>query len=189
MNLRRLAGLVGAICLLGMTSAGGMAAEMNRSESVQLAQSRWVMGCGGRYRYRGLMRRLYIPGDRGRYGHCREWGLWQGRSYKGHHRLPRGYWVWRAPYWYIYARRGVVRAGPGPRPGRRFARGCRGSRYGYAGLMRRLHIPRDRRRYGLCREWGIWAGRSYKGYANLPRGYWVWRAPYWYIYRRRVLYR
>jgi len=109
MKLRRLTGLVGAVCLLGMMSAGGMAAEMNRPESVQLAQSRWVMGCGSRYRYRGLMRRLYIPGDRGRYGNCREWGLWQGRSYKGHHRLPRGYWVWRAPYWYIYRRRVLYR--------------------------------------------------------------------------------
>jgi hypothetical protein len=134
------------------------------------------------------MRRLYIPSDRGRYGHCREWGRWQGRSYKGHHNLPRGYWVWRAPYWYIYARRGVVRAGPGPGPGR-FARGCAGSRWAYRGLMRRLYIPRDRRQYGLCREWGIWTGNSYRGHHNLPRGYWVWRAPYWYIYRRRFVYR
>jgi hypothetical protein len=187
MNSRRLAGLAGVFCLLGWLTAGGAAADGSGPRSVELAQGGWVMGCGGRYRYRGLMRRLYIPQDRRQYGRCREWGLWQGRSYKGHHRLPRGYWVWRAPYWYIYARRGVVRAGPGP--DRRFARGCRGSNYGYAGLMRRLHIPADRRQYGYCREWGIWAGHSYKGYANLPRGYWVWRAPYWYIYRRRVVLR
>jgi hypothetical protein len=188
MILRRLAGLVGAVCLLGMMTAGGALAEAGGPQSVQLAQRGWVRGCGGRYRYRGLMRRLYIPSDRGRYGHCREWGRWQGRSYKGHHNLPRGYWVWRAPYWYIYARRGVVRAGPGPGPGR-FARGCAGSRWAYRGLMRRLYIPRDRRQYGLCREWGIWTGNSYRGHHNLPRGYWVWRAPYWYIYRRRFVYR
>jgi hypothetical protein len=197
MNLRWLAGIAGAIFVFGSLSDGGAAAQGNGPQSVdraaeravELAQSRWVMGCGSRYRYRGLIRRLYIPRDRRRYGHCHEWGLWQGRSYRGYRHLPRGYWVWRAPYWYIYARRGVVRAGPGPRPGRRYGRGCRGSRWAYSGLMRRLYLPRDRRRYGRCREWGIWTGRSYRGHHNLPRGYWVWHAPYWYIYRRRFVYR
>ena len=57
------------------------------------------------------------------------------------------------------------------------------------GYAHRAYATGDRRQYGLCREWGIWKGRSYRGYGNLPRGYLVWRAPYWYIYRRRFVYR
>jgi len=160
----------------------GLASKFAAGPSIgQLAQNAWAMGCGSRYRYLGVLRRLHIPGDRRRYGTCREWGLWKGRSYAGHHNLPRGYWVWRAPYWYIYAQRGVARA----RTPVRGARGCVGSPWAYAGLMRRLNIPSDRRQYGHCKEWGIWKGRSYRGHHNLPRGYWVWRAPFWYIYRQR----
>lgn len=151
------------------------------------APSRWARGCGGStWRYRGLMRRLYIPQDRRQYGVCREWGRWSGRSYRGYTNLPRGaFWVWRAPHWYIYRFRRRFAAVPPPVRG---VRGCAGSRWRYSGLMRRLYIPQDRGQYGVCREWGRWSGRSYRGYRNLPRGaYWVWRAPYWYIYRRRVV--
>ncbi len=72
-----------------------------------------------------------------------------------------------------------------PRPSTNWVRGC--GRFRYSGLVRRLYVPQDRTRYGTCREWGRWSGGSYAGYRNLPRGtFWVWRAPYWYMYRYRA---
>jgi len=74
--------------------------------------------------------------------------------------------------------------GGGGGGGNRWVRPCGGR--AYAGLIRRLYVPQDRRRYSACREWGRWRGSSYAGYRNLPSGhYWVYRAPYWYIYRYR----
>jgi hypothetical protein len=73
------------------------------------------------------------------------------------------------------------------RPSTRWVRGC--GQYRYSGQIRRIYVPQDRRRYGSCREWGgRWtAGSSYAGYRNLPTGaFWVWRAPYWYLYRNRT---
>lgn len=181
---------IAAACLLAVplqsaSAQGGEEDPQGAPPPPPVPQS-WARGCSGSaWRYRGLMRRLYIPQDRRQYGFCREWGRWSGRSYRGYTGLPSGYWVWRAPHWYIYRFRRRFAAVPPPARG---VRGCAGSRWRYAGLMRRLYIPQDRGQYGICREWGRWSGTSYRGYRNLPRGaYWVWRAPYWYIYRRRYV--
>ncbi len=62
--------------------------------------------------------------------------------------------------------------------------GCR-LKHRYLGLARRINVPQDRGRYGKCREWGYWSGRSYAGYSGLPSGYWIYAYPNWYIYNRR----
>lgn len=56
-------------------------------------------------KYGGFMRRIYVPGDVGRYGKCSNYGWWSGLSYKGV-RLPRpGFWVYVYPNWYVWYRR------------------------------------------------------------------------------------
>jgi hypothetical protein len=56
-------------------------------------------------KYSNELRRLNLPGDRGRYGACNDYGPWSGDSYAGFTGLPNGYWVYSYPYWIIYANR------------------------------------------------------------------------------------
>ncbi len=136
-----------------------------------------------RGKYSGLLRRIHVPQDRRQYGSCRDYGRWTGSSYKGHHNLPRSaYWTYSAPYWYIWARRGSVGQ---PRARRLGACGDPSFRGKYGNLVRRPHIPQDRRQYGSCRDYGRWSGSSYRGHRNLPRGFWVYSYPYWLIYATR----
>ncbi len=166
--------LVAAMAALTLASAAG-AAEPTKAPR-QLAQS-----CdptfGGKYGV--LLRRLRIPSDRGQYGACRDYGSWSGTSYKGHTNLPPGaYWTYSYPYWYVWARR----------RGSSFSYGaCGDPTFGgkYSGMLRRLRIPGDRGQYGNCRDYGRWSGNSYRGYTNLPNGFWVYSYPYWIIWARR----
>lgn len=151
----------------------------------QLAQ-----GCspsmGGKYS--GLLRKLHVPGDVRRYGRCRDYGRWSGSYYKGYGPLPRGaFWTYVYPHWYIWARRGVAGGGGGGVPGGQLGSGCQDASMGgkYSGVMRRLRIPGDVRRYGRCRDYGRWSGNYYRGFGPLPRGYWVYSYPYWIIWARR----
>jgi len=56
----------------------------------------------------------------------------------------------------------------------------------YVNLLRRISVPNDRQRYGLCRDYGRYSGSSWAGYRNLPRGYWTYKYPHWYIWGRRT---
>ncbi|MCZ6863296.1 MAG: LCCL domain-containing protein [Alphaproteobacteria bacterium] len=56
----------------------------------------------------------------------------------------------------------------------------------YVNLLRRIRVPQDRRRYGLCRNYGRYSGSSWAGYRNLPAGYWTYKYPHWYIWGRRT---
>lgn len=55
-------------------------------------------------RYHGLVHKLHIPQDRGRYGDCHDYGWWNGTSYRGHNTRP-GYWVYARGYWYVFSGR------------------------------------------------------------------------------------
>lgn len=127
-------------------------------------------------KYSGLIRQLAIPEDAQQYGRCHDYGAWAGSEYKGHANLPpNAFWTYSAPNWYIWAQRGGQRSG------------CADPTFGgkYAEELRRIAVPGDRGRYGICRDYGRWAGNSYAGHANLPNGYWVYSYPEWIIYGRR----
>lgn len=129
-------------------------------------------------KYHGLIRRLRIAEDEGQYGPCRDYGAWQGNSYKGHTNLPpNAFWTYSAPYWYVWAGQGGV-----TRPA-----GCDPAMGGkYSGLLRQLRIPEDASQYGTCRDYGAWAGNSYKGHTDLPSGaFWTYSAPYWFVWANR----
>lgn len=59
-------------------------------------------------KYHGLMQKLYLPQDRGRYGDCHDYGWWNGTHYRGHKTRP-GYWVYAGGYWLIFSGRTNVR--------------------------------------------------------------------------------
>jgi hypothetical protein len=53
-------------------------------------------------KYRHLQRRIKVAEDRTNYSDYRDFGLWDGAEYYGHTDLPRGYWVYVYPHWYIW---------------------------------------------------------------------------------------
>jgi hypothetical protein len=129
-------------------------------------------------KYAGLLRQLPIPEDEGQYGKCHDYGAWNGSEYKGHANLPAGaFWTYSAPNWHVWARRGGTSA----------AGGCPDPTFAgkYSGELRRISVPQDRGRYGVCNDYGPWSGNAYAGHTNLPNGYWVYSFPQWIIYANR----
>ncbi len=56
-------------------------------------------------KYSQLLAVLPVKEDRERYGDFHDHGLRPGGTYQAHTNTPRGYWVWVAPNWYVWARR------------------------------------------------------------------------------------
>jgi secreted protein with Ig-like and vWFA domain len=52
----------------------------------------------------------------------------------------------------------------------------------YKSLLRRLNVPEDAKQYGQFKDYGFDQTKTYGGSDNLPEGYWVYVAPYWYIW-------
>lgn len=52
----------------------------------------------------------------------------------------------------------------------------------YRNLLTKVAAPDDRASYTKFRDYGWYAGTSYKGRYDLPQGYWVYVYPYWYIF-------
>ncbi|MHC4548546.1 MAG: toxin-antitoxin system YwqK family antitoxin [Planctomycetota bacterium] len=53
-------------------------------------------------KYRNLLFKVAAPDDRASYKDFNDYGWYSGTSYKGHKDLPKGYWVYVYPYWYIW---------------------------------------------------------------------------------------
>lgn len=56
-------------------------------------------------KYSGLIAKLNIPGDKGQYGACKNYGKWNASNYKGHSVPSGSYWVYKAPHWYVWRNR------------------------------------------------------------------------------------
>jgi hypothetical protein len=53
----------------------------------------------------------------------------------------------------------------------------------YQMLLRQFKVPGDKQNYGDFSDYGHYTGTRYAGFDDLPRGYWVWVDPYWFIWR------
>jgi hypothetical protein len=53
----------------------------------------------------------------------------------------------------------------------------------YQTLLRQFKVADDKDNYGDFSDYGSYSGTDYAGYSDLPKGYWVYVAPYWYIWR------
>src|SRR5947209_4323221 len=53
----------------------------------------------------------------------------------------------------------------------------------YQMLLRQIKVVDDKDNYGDFSDYGPYAGTDYAGYVDLPKGNWVYVAPYWYIWR------
>jgi hypothetical protein len=53
----------------------------------------------------------------------------------------------------------------------------------YRMLLAQLKVDKDREEYGDFRDLGMRTRTEYAGHKGLPKGHWVYVAPYWYIWR------
>lgn len=56
----------------------------------------------------------------------------------------------------------------------------------YRMLLRMLRIPEDGKQFAGFKEFGYRTETTCAEYTNLPKGYWVYVYPYWYIWRDQV---
>ena len=119
-------------------------------------------------KYQKLLRVMTMPQDAERYGDFNDWGWWSGTEYQGHEGLSPGYWVWVKPRWYVWASQRPV---TDPSFGHK-----------YSGLLRTVEAPGDVSRYGQAYDYGWWSGTSYLGATDLPKAYWTYVAPRWYLW-------
>ncbi|HLJ10208.1 MAG TPA: VWA domain-containing protein, partial [Planctomycetaceae bacterium] len=53
-------------------------------------------------KYKNLLRIIEAPGDGATHGEFHDYGRWEGTDYLGQSNLPKGYWVYVHPNWYIW---------------------------------------------------------------------------------------
>jgi hypothetical protein len=53
----------------------------------------------------------------------------------------------------------------------------------YQMLLRQIKVPNDRVIYGDFNDYGSYQATAYANFKDLPAGFWVYSAPYWYIWR------
>lgn len=112
-----------------------------------------------------LIQTIYCPGAIDEYGSYNEWGYWEGGdTICGGTYALEGYWVYDAPYWYVYDE---AIAGYGA----------------YEGWVQTLRCDEDVSTYGSYYDYGYWGGGSWCGDYG-AEGYWVYVAPNWYIWDR-----
>jgi hypothetical protein len=125
-------------------------------------------------KYDDLKKTLYVPDDENRFGSFYDWGYRTTTSYAGFRNIPRGYWVYAAPYWYIWEEESK---------GYSDADKDKATVDGkYSNLLTVIEVSTDRNRFGTFYDWGYRTNRSYAGYSNLPKGYWVYVYPNWFIW-------
>lgn len=88
-----MAGLV-VLATLPDPSGGAPAPAPRLDESLKKAR------CDGTYRM--LLRQIAVPGDADKHGPFEDAGFRDVNTYAGHKDLPAGWWVYVAPYWYIW---------------------------------------------------------------------------------------
>lgn len=143
------------------------------TQTLTRAQQAYTLGA-----YSNLLGRYLCEQDQRKYGDYFEDGFQEGLSYCGHS-MPSGYWIYRAPYWFVY--------GQLQRPGALERASLKGK---YQQLIARVECPSElssnRANYGHFDDYGFEAASDYCGQAY-PDAYWVWLDPYWYVWRHKNL--
>src|SRR5262245_26282380 len=98
-----LAGLVLGVALLTLTGAAREDEKKKSDEEKTLADALKKASIRGKYQM--LLRQIKVPDDVNNYGDFNDYGIYQANSYGGFNDLPKGYWVYVAPYWYIWRER------------------------------------------------------------------------------------
>ena len=83
-----------------LTRGSGPIATAAPADEENLEQALKRAAVDGKYRM--LLAQIKVAKDREQYGEFRDLGLRDRREYGEHKDLPKGYWVWVAPYWYVW---------------------------------------------------------------------------------------
>jgi hypothetical protein len=89
-----------AACLLALGPLAKTAPEKPAAEEKTLAEALKKAAVNNKYQM--LLRQIKVPNDKDNYGEFNDFGQYSGTDYAGLANLPKGYWVYVAPYWYIW---------------------------------------------------------------------------------------
>jgi len=135
-------------------------------------------------KYSELLEVLDVPEDQTTYGDFYDMGYKTTKSHRGYSNLPTGYWVYVSPSWYIWKNRKGAEEPSDTDESRPDPDYDAGSLDGaYEKILKTLYVPEDRSRYGTEYDWGYRTVTSYRDYSGIPKGYWVYAYPYWYIWK------
>ena len=124
-------------------------------------------------KYSNLIQIMKCPKDERVYGNFRDWGYWSGGRWCGQ-QASAGYWVWVSPHWYVWKKIHIVE--------KKFVEPSVNGKY--KNIVQALYCPRDKKHYGLYKDWGYWRGGRWCN-QQAKAGYWVWMYPYWYVWEKK----
>lgn len=161
--------------------------------------------------YKNLLTVLYDPEDEKQFTQFSEFGWKDPFPYKEYGAMPAGWWVYVAPFWFVWDTRDgqreatssagaivssdgkIAPAGerngfvdPATVPGRYIFRAALGKTDArYSNLLAVIQDPDDVKEYSKWSEYGWQPARDYKTYGKAPAGFWVYVEPYWVIWNLR----
>lgn len=180
---------------------GRVKAETVPSETMLKAANGW------HGTYKNLLAVIHAPEDQASYSQFSEFGWKDAFAYKQYGAQPAGWWVYVAPYWFVWDTRDGQReeAGPGgliPSDGKtppigerdgfvdpttlpghivfRAALGKTDARY--SNMLAAIQDPHDAKEFTSFSEYGWQPTRNYKTYGQAPAGFWVYVEPYWIVW-------
>jgi hypothetical protein len=127
-------------------------------------------------KYTRLLTVIHMPKDKDAYGEYSDYGEYNGTEWGNYKGLPKGYWVYVYPHWYIWEQKGK---GGAKLPWKKASVDGK-----YSKLLAVIHVPDDKGEYGEYKDYGAFNGTEWAGYKGLPKGYWVYVHPHWYIWKK-----
>lgn len=124
-------------------------------------------------KYSDLLFRVPSPQSLKDIGKYKDSGYSATRQFGDFNNLPPGYWVYTYPHWYIWRKQGAPLTGAALKA----SAGCK-----YYNLLKKISVPLDQSIYSDYFDEGYWDGSTYGPYMNLPKGFWVYSSPHWYIW-------
>ncbi len=130
-------------------------------------------------KYETILKTFSMPTDRDKFGELYDWGLRTTATYGTNRNLPTGYWVYAYPYWYIWKTKKEDKPQPPD-----YTKGAVDGKY--QKILKTIYVPKDKDKFGETYEWGYRDTTTYAGVWAIPKGYWVYAAPYWYIWGKET---
>jgi hypothetical protein len=103
---------VGVLALALLLPFGGSPSRATPVPPPDLERLLKKARCDGAYQM--LLRQIKVPEDADEYTDFHDLGYRTRREYAGHKDLPAGWWVYAAPYWYIWRDLAEIRRAPRP---------------------------------------------------------------------------
>ncbi len=131
-------------------------------------------------KYGNLLTILTVAKDVHQYGKFHDYGYYNGTSWAGMKGLPQGYWVYVYPRWYIWGEKNQRNV---PVNVSDLQKATINGKYSH--LLASIKVPKDAIQFGRLNDYGFYRGTSWAGISGLPRGYWVYVSPRWYIWGKK----